>query len=306
MGRHIEREGFIYIGLSIVGYAFLPIFVRLLQQAGMHPLDIATWRFAFAAPALWLLLAALRRPAPAYRLPRLRLLLLGALLALAALSAFFGLERLPAGVYVLLFYSYPAMVAVLAALLGERLSRRAWAALGLALVGVILTIPDLGAGLGGDAGAGVLLALVNALAVAVYFVLNSRLLRGHTGLAYASAWVISGALAAVLALVLARPVSAAPNATSWLYLLALALLCTVLPVFTLTAGIQKLGAAKAAIAGTFEPVLTIVLAALILGESVQPGQLVGGAFILASIILLQRPARRPEAVTAAETPPAGG
>lgn len=306
MGRHIEREGFIYIGLSIVGYAFLPIFVRLLQQAGMHPLDIATWRFAFAAPALWLLLAALRRPAPAYRLPRLRLLLLGALLALAALSAFFGLERLPAGVYVLLFYSYPAMVAVLAALLGERLSRRAWAALGLALVGVILTIPDLGAGLGGDAGAGVLLALVNALAVAVYFVLNSRLLRGHTGLAYASAWVISGALAAVLALALARPVSAAPNATSWLYLLALALLCTVLPVFTLTAGIQKLGAAKAAIAGTFEPVLTIVLAALILGESVQPGQLVGGAFILASIILLQRPARRPEAVTAAQTPPAGG
>lgn len=291
-----QRQGFVYIMLSITGYAFLPVLVRLLQAAGMHPLDIATWRFAAAAPALWLLIAALRRPAPAHRLPRVSLLLLGVLLSIAAMSAFFGLQRLPAGVYVLLFYSYPAMVAVISALLGERLSRRAWAALGLALVGVTLTIPDFGAGLSSDSWVGVLLALVNALAVAVYFVINNRLLRGHTGLAYASAWVITGAMGVMLALALVRPVNPAPDTISWLYLLALALVCTVLPVFTLTAGIQKLGASKAAIAGTFEPVLTIILAALFLGETVQAGQLGGGALILASIILLQRPARRQLAV----------
>jgi drug/metabolite transporter (DMT)-like permease len=190
----------------------------------------------------------------------------------------------------------------MSALLGERLSRRAWAALGLALVGVVLTIPDLGAGFSGSSGAGVLLALVNALAVAVYFILNNRLLRGHTGLAHASAWVISGALVVMLILALGRPVNPAPDTASWLNLLALALVCTVLPVFTLTAGIQKLGASKAAIAGTFEPVLTIILAALILGESAQPGQLIGGAFILASIVLLQRPPRRPAAVVTAASP----
>ncbi|MGQ9887966.1 MAG: DMT family transporter, partial [Aggregatilineales bacterium] len=221
------------------------------------------------------------------------------------LTAFFSLQRLPAGVYVLLFYSYPAMVAVIAALLGERLSRRAWAALGLALAGVALTVPDCRAGLSSEAWVGVLLALLNALAVALYFVFNNRLLRGRTGLAHASAWVITGAMGVMLTLALARPVNPAPDATSWLYLLALALVCTVLPVFTLTAGIQKLGASKAAIAGTLEPVLTIVLAALILGEMVQAGQLAGGALILASILLLQSAPRRQTAVIG-EATAAGG
>lgn len=291
-----QREGFVYIVLSITGYAFLPVIVRLLQAAGMHPLDIATWRFVFAAPALWLLIAALRLAAPAQPLPRGRLLLLGLLLSIAAMTAFFGLQRLPAGVYVLLFYSYPAMVAVIAALLGERLSRRAWAALALALTGVALTVPDFGAGLSGEAWMGVLLALLNALAVAVYFVFNNRLLRGRSGLAHASAWVITGALGVMLTLALARPVNAAPDAASWFYLVALALVCTVLPVFTLTTAIQKLGASRAAIAGTLEPVLTIVLAALILGEVVQAGQLFGGALILTSIVLLQSAPRRRAAV----------
>ena len=55
---------------------------------------------------------------------------IGTLLAFAALAAFFGLERLPSGTFSVLFYSYPAMVALLASLLGERLSLVAWIALG--------------------------------------------------------------------------------------------------------------------------------------------------------------------------------
>lgn len=297
-----QREGLAYVILATIGYAFLPVIARLLQAAGMHPLDIATWRFVFAAPALWLLITVLRPTAPAQRLPHGRLLLLGLLLSIAATTAFFGLQHLPAGVYVLLFFSYPAMVAVIEALLGEHLSQRAWAALGLALGGVALTVPDFGAGLGSEAGVGVLLALVNALTVAIYFVFNNRLLRGRTGLAHASAWVITGAMGVMLALGLARPVNAAPDAASWLYLLALALVCTVMPVFALTTGIQKLGASKAAIAGTMEPMLAVVLAALILGETVQPGQLFGGALILASIVLLQSaPRRQPAAVSEASS-----
>ncbi|MGQ9889436.1 MAG: hypothetical protein ACUVSX_13235 [Aggregatilineales bacterium] len=46
----------------------------------MHPLDIATWRFVFAAPALWLLIAGLRPAAPAHPHPPGPLLVLGGLL----------------------------------------------------------------------------------------------------------------------------------------------------------------------------------------------------------------------------------
>ena len=60
-----------------------------------------------------------------------------------------------------------------------------------------------------------------------------------------------------------------------------------LPVFALNAGIQKLGATRAAIIATFEPVLTAVLALIFLGEVMLPIQWLGGAVIIASVILLQ-------------------
>ncbi len=66
-----------------------------------------------------------RRP-----LPRFRLLLIGTLFAGEAVTALFGLDRVPAGTFSILFYSYPAMVAILEAIMGERLPLQAWLALG--------------------------------------------------------------------------------------------------------------------------------------------------------------------------------
>lgn len=39
---------------------------------------------------------------------------------------------------------------------------------------------------------GVLLAIINALIVSVYFIFNNRLLRGHSAMAQASAWSVTG------------------------------------------------------------------------------------------------------------------
>lgn len=283
-----SRSGALYIFLSVIGYSLLPIWVKHIQASGMAPIDIATWRFLFAAPVLWLIIYARRMPTPDKPLPRLRLMGMGMLLGLAALLAFIGLQLMPAGILVVLFYTYPAMVAALSALLGEQLSARAWWALGLTIVGVLLTVPDLFTTLrhGGNL-PGVAVVLLNALVVAVYFIVSSRLLRGHSAIAHASAWTITGALVGLLVLIPSRTVEPAPTPTTWVLLLLLATTSTVFPIFFLNAGIQKVGAARAAILGTVEPILTVILATLLLGERMQPIQLVGGAFILFSIILLQ-------------------
>lgn len=60
--------------------------------------------------------------------------------------------------------------------------------------------------------------------------------------------------------------------STWVLLLALAVVSTVMPIFCLTTGLSKLGAAKAAIVGTVEPVLTTILAMIFLGEQMQPLQ----------------------------------
>lgn len=283
-----QREGTLYIFLAVLGYSILPTLTKLMLAAGLEPPDIATWRFLFAAPAMWLIIALGGNRSPTPSLPRVRLLAMGAMLAVTAMGAFFALTYLHPSTFIVLFYTYPAIVAVMMLMQGERLPPVGWFALAMTLVGVALTAPDFSSGLSGDNLRGVMLALTNAAIVAVYFVINSRLLRGHTSMGRASAWAITGALAVMLAVALRRPLVFPSDLKIWFWLLVLALVCTVLPVFALTTGINKLGPVRASILGTVEPVLTTLWALLFLpNERIEPIQIVGAAFILGSVILLQ-------------------
>ncbi|MFN8630085.1 MAG: DMT family transporter [Chloroflexota bacterium] len=53
------------------------------------------------------------------------------------------------------------------------------------------------------------------------------------------------------------------------------------------AGAQRVGAAQASLLSTVEPLWTIVAAGILLGERLEPIQLVGGALILAGVVLSQ-------------------
>ena len=304
-----QRDGMFLVLASVTSYAMLPVFIKAIQDAGLNSLDIATWRFALAAPLFWLMVRALRMPAGNKPLPRWRLLGMGTLLAMAAVGTFWGFERIPAGTFVVLFYTYPAIVAILSALMGERLPAAGWGALVLTTIGIVLTVPDFGQGIGNDNLVGVLLALITALIVAIYFILSSRVLKGHIALGAASAWTTTGALLFLLILipfraaqmpgdfsahfteiVFSMPLLAArsPNGMElWLRLLGIATISTVLGGFFLTIGIQKVGAPRASIIGTVEPILTLIFTRVFLSEEMQPVQLIGGAFIIASVLLLQ-------------------
>jgi drug/metabolite transporter (DMT)-like permease len=284
------NEGLLYIFLAVTGYAFLPTIVKQIYATNLPELDIAIWRFGLATPLFWLVIWLRRGSDNGEKLPQVKLMAMGVLLAAAGLTAFFGLARIPASTYVLLFYSYPVMVAVFSALIGWKVPSRIWLALPLTVVGLVLTVPNFSEGLQGTDFIGVLLAIINAVVVAVYFMLNSRLLRGYTDVARGSAWAITGAFVVIALLVIVRGVIM-PQGIAWVYLFLLASFCTVMPVFMLTAGIQKLGAARASIFSMLEPVLGLVLAFLLLGENLYWIQLVGGALILVSVILLQIPSK---------------
>ena len=64
---------------------------------------------------------------------------------------------------------------------------------------------------------------------------------------------------------------------------------TTIPVLTFILGLRMLGPSRAAILSTFEPAATVLLAVIVLGELASPLQYVGGALILASVLLLEGP-----------------
>lgn len=291
-----EREGFIWILLAAAGFSIMPAMVKITYAySALEPFDIAIWRFVIAVPLMWLMVLAVRRSDTVPRqfdAPVKQVFLIGILLSVAVLAAFFALQRLPASTYIVLFFTYPAMVVLLSALLGERIGIRAWLALALALAGVVLTVPDFSGLNVGDL-FGVALVLGNAAIVALYYILSKRALNGVLDMSGSSAWMMLGTLFVLLLLVPIRGLAMPGNPQTLLLLIGIATLGTVLPVFAINLAIQKIGAARASLISTVEPPLSMVMSMLILGEAIFALQWLGAALIIGSVIVLQFRPRNP-------------
>ncbi len=287
--------GLMWVILASAGYACLSIFTRAIYgNSDLRPTDIALIRFVLATPAIWLLLSLRWRLSACSPLtsnppfPPWRQSFLGILYAGAALCAVTGLQFVPASLYVVLFFTYPAMVAILSRLRGEHISRAGWVALVCTLIGITLTIPDF-SGLQPEMALGIAIALLNALLVAIYFLVVGSLTRRGSNPSLASAWVITGTLVVLL---FVSPffggVHLPPDASIWLLLIGLGIVSTALPILFMQIGIQRVGAPTASIISTFEPVLAMILAMILLGESILLTQWVGAAFIVAAVFILQQ------------------
>jgi drug/metabolite transporter (DMT)-like permease len=279
-----RAAGVVLIAVSAASFGAMAVFARLAYDDGADVTAVLFLRFAIAAP-LMALLMRLRGLA----WPRGRLLAgLAAMGGLGyvgqSLSFFTALTKASASLVALLLYAYPAIVTVLSVLvLGERLTRPRVAALGVALAGAVLTI---GPELSGEP-LGVVLGASAAVIYSVYILVGSRL-TPRSGALPASA-VIMAAAAAVYAVVVAVQRPAFPaTAGSWAAVVAIALVSTVVAITTFFAGMARLGPTDASTLSTLEPVVTVVLAALVLDERLSAAQLVGGLLILAAVVVLAR------------------
>lgn len=290
-----QLQGFLFVASAAIGYSLLPTFTKTIYANAetFEAIDIAIWRFLFATPVIWLVITARNQPLPNKPLPIKYLFGLGFIYSIAAVSAFFGLQRIPASLYVVLFYTYPAMVTVISVIFFKnRLPFLAWVALAMTLTGIALTVPDMSQLGNGDL-LGILIAFVNALAVAVYYSLVGVVMRGHQAVTRGTAWVMTGTMVILTSFVLFRGLTIPDNVATWLSLLGLAVVSTAMPIAMLNIGISKLGAANASIISAGEPVVSLFWAMTLLHETISPIQWGGAALIVASVVLFQlRPKRQ--------------
>jgi drug/metabolite transporter (DMT)-like permease len=272
---------------------------RFAGDAGVDSLTIVTWRAALGASLVSAFLAVrlaagLGRPVRLRAMPardRWFILAAGGANTLLNLGAFIAFERITIALTLLVFYTYPAFVAVISSLwFGERLDRIRWAALAVSMVGMVLVVFQAPGSRGFDA-LGIGLAFMAAL-MQVFYVLAAR--HGFARVPGAQAGALTMATAAVLyvliALLLQRFSTLAQPLASSDALVPVILAGTLgagIPTVAYIVGIRRLGPARAAILATFEPVVGVLLAALLLAERPTIVQLVGGILIIASGVVLQ-------------------
>lgn len=316
-----DRSGWAGAAVVLIAaslFASLGVLSRTAYDEGMTPFAFVTWRAAVGATGLWLAISLARtrgraivrwrHTTPAARRSLGFAIVVGTGLNLAIFTAF---DHTSIALALLVFYTYPAIVAGASVLLGrEALDRARVAALGLALAGMVTVV------LGGTDSAstlhldalGIGAALVAAICQAA-FVLLSRgygalptdqamgaILAG-TAVIAASVTIITGG-AAALTLPFAEPSLLA-------LLLVVGIFAAALPSFLFLAGIRQLGAVRTGILMLAEPVVGVFLAALFLAEAVSPLQVAGGVTILVAAVIVQRDARQADA-TAPLAPAPGG
>jgi len=280
-----EREGLLLCLVSAACFGAMPIFAKQAYAEGLGITPLLALRFAIASAMLWTLIAVRRRS-----LGSLRGVAAGVALGLFGYSVqaglYFGaLQRIDAGLASLLLYAYPAFVTVTAiAMRRESPSRRKFGALGLASGGVALVL--LGGGPGAIDPVGAAMAVGSALFYTVFILASDRVTAHTPAVPFAASVVTGSALAFGLAALLdGGGVGASTEGVMWAAIIAS--VSTVLPIVLFMAGLARVSPSTASIASTVEPPVTVALAWVVFGETLGPLQLLGGAFVLSAVVLLQ-------------------
>jgi drug/metabolite transporter (DMT)-like permease len=253
----------------------------------------ATLSLAVLLPVL-----LVRRGASTLRVPGrdlVQFFLLGILgVAASNYLYYLAIQRTNVATAIILQYTAPVWVllyTVARGVQGRRPSVRRIAAVGLAVAGCALVVGFVGSGGFRMDVVGVTAALLAAFSFAFYNV------GGHSVLARYDRWkvLLWVLVAASTFWMFVNPpwkITAAHYGWQpWVFMLVFSLLSVLGPFSCYFAGLQHLEPTRAIVASCLEPVFSIVLAALVLGELLRPMQTVGIVLVLVAIVLIQLPER---------------
>jgi drug/metabolite transporter, DME family len=214
---------------------------------------------------------------------------------------YLAIQRTNVATAIILQYTAPVLVLLYMVARGlQKATLQRSAAVGLAVVGSALAIGIVGAGGFRLDPVGVGAAMLAAVSFAFYNV------AGHRILARYDRWIVllyTTFSAGAFWLIVNPPwklVAAHYSGLQWSFLLVFAVVSVLAPFSLYFAGLQHLEPTRAIVASCLEPVFSIVLAAILLGEALRPIQTLGILVVLAAIVIVQLPERAGDEATVVE------
>ncbi len=276
-------RGVALASVSAISFSTLGLFAKLAYSQGMAPAQALAWRFSLAALVLWVVLLGKgghRRPFRDYR----AILLLGLLgFSPQAGLYFLAIRYLDPGIASLLLYLYPAFVVGLGFILYGKKPRAAQImALLAASFGCVLTLWTRGT----YPTIGYVYGLAVAISYAAYLVVADKVLARMDPVFSTANIMASAALVYWIVTLLSGSFHLPTTTAAIMGIAGMAAIATILPILALFASMRIIGSSDYSLVSTIEPLFTVVLSALILGERLTGLQFAGGAFILTGVLVL--------------------
>lgn len=281
--------GYLYVIFSAIGFGIASILIKWAYQLNVSPYQLLTTQNLIASLILWTFILGFRpKLGQISKKQLIQLFIQGIFGNLASSLLFFlSLQYLSASIAIVLLFTYPALVNLLAFICyHEKISFYRLISLFFTFLGVILTINLFRSPWESISLLGVVYGLASALATAFLNLYGQRILTTTKPIAVT---IYPMTFSTIALCMISPPFYIFTGDFGWqacLLAFTLATASTILPLFTLMKGISIIGASKASILSTSEIPFTIFLAVLLLGDKMNIWQLIGTFLIIISIFLL--------------------
>lgn len=295
--RFYALLGAVFVLLSAVLFAIKAILIKFAYSvdANLDGVSLLALRMASALPFFMLIAYLAPRSARTTTRQDWGLLLLAGLVGyyLASILDFIGLQYISASLERIILFLYPTLTVLMtAAITRQAITGHTWLAMLLSYGGTLVVI--LGEGWHALIGDGILwgsaLVFAGAVAYASYLVMTPTLIERFGSWRFTGLAMSVACIASILHFVWVTPapmmvLQGFSAQVIWLGV-ALGFFSTVLPATLLMQGIQRIGAAQAALISAGGPILTIVLAVAFLGEHLNWIQWLGCGLNIIGVLMI--------------------
>lgn len=280
--------GFIQIIVSGACFGFLGFFGKMAYRQNISPGELLSLRYLISAllTGLLILITAPKSFLSLSPVEVISSLLLG-IFGYALFSSFYfmALTGLSASLTVLLLYTYPIMVVLFSRFfMKEEIGKLGLVALVLVTIGLIGLV-------WGEWSVSRPIFLLFGFGAAFFYSMYIILSRKYLSsvLVLPSSFYIQLGAGIILSLLnfTSKPLRAFEILSNHYWLIfGMAIICSLAAMTLFLAGLQKISSSEASILSTTEPILGVLIATTLLGEKIQPVQILGGILILAGLIVL--------------------
>ncbi len=277
--------GFILVIISSIGFGLMPIFASFAYANDVSVEVVLLFRFLIAAILLNIYILIKNKSYP-WGKSLMLLVAMGAFgYSSQAFTYFSALSLIGSSFTTILFYLYPSFVLLLSiGLLKAKISKRDVIALLFTTTGLVLAV---GLKFNDINYIGVMFAIASAVIYAIYILVGTVAFKKVDTLV-ASTIIISASAVVYITLGITNDVSMPTSINQWQWLFAIAVISTIISIVTFFAGLKLIGPVKTSMLSTFEPIVTIFSAFLVLNESMDIFQIFGAILVITGAIILAK------------------
>ena len=275
--------GVLLVALSAALFAANPIFARVSYDAGANPVTFLFIRFLIASPATFLIMNS-----RGFSIPRgillNSLILIGGISVGTVFSFFMAIRLAPVNLVIIITYMYPMIVTILSVIiLKHSITGFKIAALLMTIVGLLLAI---GLESGGYV-SGIIFAVMTAIFHSLYLIFGSISIQKAGPFSASTVIIITSVLIFGIIMLIQGP-QWPIGILGWSAIIASGIISTTLARIIFYEGLRRIDIANASIISTFEIVVTVALAIIILGETITLSKILGAGLIISAVVILAK------------------